>query len=655
MLPFGINAAILKSRLDNGVADKPPMGWNTYNHYSCSPNETIVRSNAKALVDLGLEKLGYRYVTTDCGWTVADRLANGSLTWNETLFPSGFPALGEYIHDLGLLFGVYEDAGIKTCNTGIDQAGSLDHEKQDAATFISWNVDSLKYDNCYSDETTGYPNTNYAPTVSPRLRYTNMSDALAAQSRKVLFQICEWGLDFPALWAPSLGHTWRIGNDIIPAWRSIFRTLNQAVPQTSFAGRGQWPDLDMLEVGNSIFTTPEEQTHFSMWAILKSPLVIGAALKDDLTEISEASLSILSNKDVIAFNQDSLGQSASLRRRWTEQEYEVWSGPLSEGRTVVALINWADEARNLTLNLPDVGLQSAGTVKNIWKGKTSSNVKTSYTSSVEAHGVMLLELGDTNQAGVYSSKKFGAQKGNELTFDSIYANTTSANHSISIVFSKAATATGSLQVQSSSGSKSIKIPVAESAESVTSTISLVSGSSNKITIQSTVSIDSIRIEALSSFYYPCTSFTLSGSAAFATCDNGFCLPVGSKIGYLDAKSTASATIQATVSTASTVLKYIEVDFINNDIALATSWGFGSNSRNMTITLNGGDPVRLEVPLTGRHSELFGPGLGWWDSSTLGIVIDGWKDGNNAVVIGSEVAGDVSQSYGADFVGLRLYN
>jgi alpha-galactosidase len=238
-----------------------------------------------------------------------------------------------------------------------------------------------------------------------------MTDALAAQSRKILFQICEWGIDFPALWAPSLGHTWRIGNDIIPAWRSIFRTLNQAVPQTSFAGPGQWPDLDMLEIGNGILTTPEEQTHFSMWAILKSPLVIGTALKDDSTKISDASLSVISNKDVVAFNQDSLGKSASLRRRWSEEQYDVWSGPLSGGRTVVALVNWADEAREITLNFPDVGLQSAGTLKDIWKSKTVKNVKTSYTSSVEAHGVILLELQDTTSAGVYSSKQFGTQKG----------------------------------------------------------------------------------------------------------------------------------------------------------------------------------------------------------------------------------------------------
>lgn len=238
-----------------------------------------------------------------------------------------------------------------------------------------------------------------------------MTQALAAQNRKVLFQICEWGIDFPALWAPALGNTWRIGNDIIPAWRAIFRTLNQAVPQTSFAGPGQWPDLDMLEVGNNAFTEPEEQTHFSMWAILKSPLVIGAALKDEWMSISESSLSVLANKDVIGFSQDVLGKSASLRRRWTEEGYEVWSGPLSGGRTVAALINWADESRELTLNLPDIGIQYAGTVRNIWDGSSVKNVRTVYTATVAAHGVMLLELQNTTAAGTYPSDTFAKKKG----------------------------------------------------------------------------------------------------------------------------------------------------------------------------------------------------------------------------------------------------
>jgi alpha-galactosidase len=138
-----------------------------------------------------------------------------------------------------------------------------------------------------------------------------MEEAVLATNRSIIFQVCEWGLDFPALWAPALGHTWRIANDIIPSYGTISRILNQAVPQTSFAGPGHWMDLDMLEVGNNVFTLPEEQTHFSMWAILKSPLVIGAALKDTFTSINAASLAVYKNADVISYNQDSLGISAS--------------------------------------------------------------------------------------------------------------------------------------------------------------------------------------------------------------------------------------------------------------------------------------------------------------------------------------------------------
>lgn len=241
-----------------------------------------------------------------------------------------------------------------------------------------------------------------------------MTNALG-QHRAVLFQICEWGVDFPALWAPSLGQTWRIGNDIIPAWRAIFRTLNQAVPNTAFAGPSKWPDLDMLEVGTDVLTTAEEQTHFSMWAILKSPLTIGGALKDDVTSISEASLGVLSNKDVIGFNQDALGVSANLRRRWSEEEYEVWSGPLENGRTVAALINWADEDRELTLDLPVVGVQFAGMVKDVWAGKVVENVRTGYTSTVSAHGVMLLELSGTTEDGEYSADLFATKKGYVFT------------------------------------------------------------------------------------------------------------------------------------------------------------------------------------------------------------------------------------------------
>lgn len=266
-------------------------------------------------------------------------------------------------------------------------------------------------DNCYSDAALGYPNVVYEPGSSPEPRYAAMSRALAQLGRPVLLEICEWGISFPARWAPAIGNTWRIGNDIIPAWRTVFRILNQAVPNTGFAGPGHWPSLDMLEVGNKVFTTAEEQTHFCLWAILKSPLIIGAALRDDFTSIRESSLRILKQKDVVSYNQDSLGVSADLRRRWTEQNYDVWSGPLAGGRTVAAVVNWADEPRDLTLDLPDIGLQHAQTLKNIWDDSRARDVKTSYTARVAAHGTVLVELGGATPSGLYPSDAFGRSSG----------------------------------------------------------------------------------------------------------------------------------------------------------------------------------------------------------------------------------------------------
>ncbi|KAL4889908.1 putative alpha-galactosidase D [Aspergillus ambiguus] len=656
MLPLFFSAALaagshapLHARLQDGLARTPQMGWNTYNHYNCLPNEEIFRSNAKALVDLGLADLGYRYATIDCGWTVADRLADGSLTWNETKFPSGFPAIGQYIHDLGLLFGVYGDSGIKLCGSPPDQVGSLGYEEQDAKTFAAWGADSLKYDNCYSDAATGYPNVEYAPSTSPKPRFSTMAAALQQLSRPMLFQVCEWGIDFPALWAPALGHSWRIGNDIIPAWRSIFRTLNQAVPQTEFAGPGQWPDLDMLMVGNGVFSIPEEETHFSLWAILKSPLVIGAALKDSQTEIGEESLRILKQKDVIGYNQDKLGASATLRRRWTDQGYEVWSGPLSHGRTVAAVINWQNKTREITLDLPDIELQYAGLVKNIWRGSQSRDVKTSYTATVNGHGTMLLELQDTISSEIYPRSIFGTTNSGGTVFQSIYARTTSQKHTITINFDKPASA-GNITIHVNGNQQNILLTVPPSSRQVTTNVPLIAGPNNTISVSHYQHIKSIQVIPPNGTYYSAHNFTLTGDARRESCGEGFCQPVGSKVGYLSPNSTARGVIPASAGK-----KYVEIDYINNEVAFSSSWDWGANSRNITLSLNGGEPVRLEVPLSGRHSELFGPGKGWWDTATLGLSMDGWFDGDNEIIVGNVNGGNGFQAYAADFVGMRVFD
>ena len=208
-----------------------------------------------------------------------------------------------------------------------------------------------------------------------------------------------------------MGNTWRLTNDIIPEWRTVYRQVNQFVPSASFAGSGQWPDLDLLEVGNDVFTLPEEQTHFSLWSILKSPLIISAALKDSLTSINAESLAVLSNARVISYNQDSLGKPANLTKRDSEKGIDLWSGPLSGDRTIVALVNWNDDAIDGILNLPDVGIQSAGILFDVWNNLTTTNVKTSYSATIPAHGTLLVELGEITPVGNYPAALFAETSG----------------------------------------------------------------------------------------------------------------------------------------------------------------------------------------------------------------------------------------------------
>ena len=578
------------------------------------------------------------------------------MKWNATLFPDGFPALGEYIHNLGLGFGVYSDAGIQMCMNGLpNQTGSLGHEQTDANTFASWGADVLKYDNCYSEQDHGYPDADYNPTSSPAPRFQTMRDALNATGRDILYQVCEWGVDFPSAWAPSLGNTWRITNDIIPAWRTIFRQLNQFVPSAMYAAPGRWPDLDMLEVGNDIFTEPEEQTHFSLWAIAKSPLIMGGVLNDTLHTIKPSSLAILKNADVISYNQDSLGAAANLTRRYTEAGLDVWSGPLSGGRTVVALLNWNNETVTGTLDLPDVGLQSAGTAKNVWSNVTIQNVVTSYSAQIGSHGTLLLELGETTPAGTYQVDRCAESSNRGVTFSNVYGLTDSSDYTLTVNLVQGSHRSQAVTVTSSASGKSKTVHA--SGNSAKLPIALVAGNKNTITIQTSARVTSIHVASPSGTFFPSTAFSVAGTAAHYNCTPGLCAPVGSKIINLTQNGTASLSVPRNNAGASAAgnSRYVEITYINNDVALATSWGFGTNTRNITVAVNGAAPVRLEVPLSGRSSELFSPMRGWGDPATLGVLVGGFGSGSgeDEIVVGN-ANGDVGvQAYGADFVGLRV--
>lgn len=274
--------------LENGMSRTPAMGWNTWNKFGCAINEELIKATADYIVSLGLDKVGYQYVNIDDCWMTDKRTLDGHIEVDYQAFPSGMKALGNYIHSKGLKFGLYSSGGLYSCQY---RTGSMGNEEVDAEDFISWGVDYLKYDNCNHQ---GAPN---------KVRFQKMRDALLNQGKPIVYSICNWGDEKAWEWGPETGHSWRTTQDIADKWVSVEYNFFENNKYAKYAGPGHWNDADMLEVGNGGMTITEEKTHFALWCIAKSPLIMG----NDITNIREESLKILKNTEVIAINQDPLG------------------------------------------------------------------------------------------------------------------------------------------------------------------------------------------------------------------------------------------------------------------------------------------------------------------------------------------------------------
>jgi len=321
ILFLGIN--LFSQKFEN-LAMTPPMGWNSWNKFGCDVSETMIKRMADAMVQSGLANVGYQYIIIDDCWQTG-RDAEGNILADPIRFPSGIKALAEYVHSKGLKFGIYSCVGEKTC---AGRPGGRGHEYQDALMYASWGVDYLKYDFCFHEK------------LNAEAAYQTMRDALYAAKRPIVFSICEWGSNQPWLWAKDIGNLWRTTKDIYPCtncdgdykfgWLNI---LEEQVPLWKYAGPGHWNDPDMLEVGNEGMNFLESRSHFAMWCMLAAPLILG----NDLSTMSQETLSILSNEEVIGINQDPLGKQAY--RYLTNEGVDIWVKPLSEQRYAIAVLN----------------------------------------------------------------------------------------------------------------------------------------------------------------------------------------------------------------------------------------------------------------------------------------------------------------------------
>ena len=363
--------------LDNGLGLTPQMGWNSWNHFHCNITQDLVKQTADAFIKLGLDKFGYEYVNVDNCWANAERDSNGQVQPNATNF-ADFQDMIDYIHSKDLKFGLYSSAGDRTC--GSRQPGSLNKEDTDASTYAKWKVDYLKYDNCGNEK------------IPPEKRYPVMRDALNKTGRPIFYSLCEWGQDNPATWAPKVGNSWRTTGDIKDNWDSMISRADENDKWAKYAAPGGWNDPDMLEVGNGGMSIAEYETHFSLWCLMKAPLLIGC----DLRNIDSEALRILTNKEVIAVNQDKLGVQGNKKK--SDNDLEVWAGPLDGGAVTVVLLNRGTSSANVTAEWTDIGLKSStkATVRDLWKLKDIGVMQDSVTSAVVSHGVAMYKITPTS-------------------------------------------------------------------------------------------------------------------------------------------------------------------------------------------------------------------------------------------------------------------
>ncbi|ARF54252.1 hypothetical protein B1H19_08630 [Streptomyces gilvosporeus] len=363
-------------RLPGGLAKTPPMGFNNWNSTHCRAefNEGMVKGIADLLTAKGLKDAGYRYVNLDDCWALPARDGGGRLVPDPKRFPHGLKAVADYVHAKGLKFGIYTSAGTKTCNEN-GFPGALGHETSDARQFADWGVDYLKYDNCNNQG------------VDAKQRYRAMRDALRATGRPIVYSICEWGENRPWEWAADVGHLWRTTGDIDDNWSSMLGILKQNLPLAPYAGPGHWNDPDMLEVGNGGMTDTEYRSHFSLWAMMSAPLLIGS----DLRTATPETLAILGNKDVIALDQDALGKQATVvasdSGRWTLVK------PLANGDRAVALFNETGTPQRLSTTARDVGLPQADRyrLRDLWQHRTSQTTG-AVSATVPAHGIAVYRV-----------------------------------------------------------------------------------------------------------------------------------------------------------------------------------------------------------------------------------------------------------------------
>ena len=366
-------------------AYKPPlMGWASWNTFYFNISESLIKGQADAMVNQGLSAAGYKYINIDDGY-FKNRNTDGSLGIDAAKFPNGMKVVADYIHSKGLKAGIYTDAGSNTCGNTFGgepngaSAGIYNHDQQDANLFFkTWGYDFLKVDYC----------GGRAQGLDEKTRYTAIKNAISNTGRTdVNYNVCRW--QFPGAWVTTLADSWRIADDINNTWAAVTRIIDANIYLASFCSKGHYNDMDMLEVGRGM-SAEEDKSHFSMWCIMSSPLLLG----NDLRNINQQTKNIVGNTEVIAVNQDTTGLQAHIvtdNGAGLQVLAKNLNGRQSLERAVL-LFNRTGTTAIISIKWSDLNLEGSATVRDLWTKTNLGSKATDYSVSVPSHGVVMLKV-----------------------------------------------------------------------------------------------------------------------------------------------------------------------------------------------------------------------------------------------------------------------
>ncbi len=373
-----------KLRADvDGLALTPPMGWYPWNEFGQEPqNEKLIKEIVDALISTGMKDAGYVYVGPDEGICFS-RGADGKLKSNLERYPGGLHGLGDYIHQRGLKYALYTDAGTNTCSTAMP--GLKGHEMEDMAAFARWRADYVKVDWC---NTKGQ---------DPAQAYAKIRDAQLAAGRPIVFSLCSWGEGEPWKWAASVGHLWRTTGDICAPGKASWETAmkNTAANEKLYAaaGPGHWNDPDMLINGMDGLSAVQNRSFFSLWCMMAAPLMAG----NDLRKMTASTIETLTNREAIGIDQDPLGIQGHIV--WNEGQAEIWAGKkLFDGSQAVLVFNAGSTPAELHVAWPDIGdAESAALyVHNLWTHRTTGPHRGGIAVRVAPNDVAFLRISKSN-------------------------------------------------------------------------------------------------------------------------------------------------------------------------------------------------------------------------------------------------------------------